>query len=97
MHLHLHNPEKIFDDNSDAAWHARVGEMWDGNEANGIAVAVKSGNTHVQLGADEWSAFEEVTAPVVDRWIAEMSDRGIDGQAIYDQAVKLIGENAATQ
>jgi len=88
--------QQIFMENSGAEWHARVGEMWDGNEANGIKVAVDSGNTHIQLSAEEWAALEEATAPVVDRWIAEMADKGIDGQAIYDAAVRLIGENTPT-
>ena len=88
--------QQIFLDNSGEDWHAEVGAIWDGAEAGGIGVATKSGNNHIQLSDEEWAAFEEATAPVVDRWIAEMNDKGIDGQALYDQAVKLIGENMAT-
>ena len=32
-------------------------------------------------------------APVVGRWIAEMNEKGIDGQALYDQAVELVSKN----
>lgn len=87
--------QQIFLDNSGADWHAEVGAIWDGSEVGGLNVAVKSGNTHIQLSDEEWAAFEEATAPVVGRWISEMDEKGIDGQALYDQAVKLITENMA--
>lgn len=88
--------QQIFLDNSDEEWHKEVGAVWDGAEAGGIGVAVKAGNTHIQLSDEEWAVFEDATAPVVDRWIAEMKEKDIDGQALYDQAVKLIDENMAS-
>ena len=87
--------QQIFLDASDEAWHGEVGNIWDGAEAFGIGVATENGNTHVQLSADEWAAFETAANPVVDRWIAEMGEKGIDGQAIYDEAVSLISANMA--
>ncbi|MGI9395256.1 MAG: C4-dicarboxylate ABC transporter substrate-binding protein, partial [Boseongicola sp.] len=88
--------QKIFTDNSGADWHAEVGAVWDGAEAGGLKVATSSGNTHIQLSDDEWAAFESAVAPVVDRWISEMSEKGIDGQALYDQAKNLVSENMAS-
>lgn len=88
--------QQIFTENSGPEWHAEIGAIWDGAEAGGLAVATKSGNTHIQLSEEEWAAFEEATAPVVDRWIAEMNEKGIDGQALYDRAVQLVTENMAT-
>ncbi|MGI9390081.1 MAG: TRAP transporter substrate-binding protein [Boseongicola sp.] len=88
--------QKIFADNSGAEWHAEVGAVWDGAEAGGLKVATSSGNTHIQLSDDEWAAFETAVAPVVDRWISEMNEKGIDGQALYDQAKKLVADNMAS-
>lgn len=88
--------QQIFLDASDEDWHAEVGGIWDGAEAFGIGVATKAGNTHVQLSDEEWAKFETAIAPVVDRWVAEMTSKGIDGQALYDEAVRLISENMAT-
>ena len=88
--------QKIFMDNSGSDWHAEVGEIWDGSEAFGIGIATKSGNKHVQLSEAEWAEFEKTVAPVVDRWIAEMKKKGIDGQALYDRATKLVSENMAS-
>lgn len=87
--------QTIFLDNSGVDWHAEVGAIWDAAEVGGLAVAVKSGNTHIQLTEAEWAEFETATAPVVTRWIEEMQAKGIDGQALYDEAVRLIGENTA--
>lgn len=88
--------QQIFLDASDEAWHEEVGGIWDGAEAVGINVATKAGNTHIQLSDEEWAKFEAATAPVVDRWIEEMTSKGIDGQALYEEAVRLITENMAT-
>lgn len=85
--------QKAFTDNSGLEWHKEIGEYWDGAEAFGISIATKSGNEHIQLTDAEWGEFETAVAPVVDRWIAEMNEKGIDGQALYDRAVKLVAEN----
>ncbi len=82
--------QKIFLDNSGAAWHEEVGNIWDGAEAGGIAVAVKAGNEHIQLSDAEWSEFEKAVEPVVGRWIKEMNDKGIPGQILYDKARELV-------
>ncbi len=88
--------KQIFIDNSDEEWHVEVGEIWDASEAGGIGVATKAGNKHIQLTEEEWAEFETAVAPVVDRWVTEMKEKGIDGQALYDQATKLVGENMKT-
>jgi TRAP-type C4-dicarboxylate transport system substrate-binding protein len=87
---------QIFIDASDEAWHDKIGKVWAKGEAVGIAVATKAGNEHVQLSKAEWAKFEEAVAPVVHRWIKEMSDKGIDGQALYDRAVQLVDQNMAS-
>ena len=88
--------QQIFLDNSGEDWHAEVGAIWDGSEAGGLKVATSSGNTHIQLSEAEWAPFEAAVAPVVDRWITEMTEKGIDGQALYDQAVQLVTDNMPT-
>ncbi|MDX1780732.1 MAG: TRAP transporter substrate-binding protein [Thalassovita sp.] len=87
--------QQIFIDNSGPEWHEEVGKVWAGADEFGIGLAVKSGNKHIQLSEEEWAKFEEAVAPVVGRWIAEMDEKGIDGQALYGQAVKLVNENMA--
>ncbi|CUJ97016.1 Neu5Ac-binding protein [Ruegeria denitrificans] len=89
--------QQIFIENSGPEWHAEVGEIWDGSEAFGIGIATKAGNEHIQLSSEEWNAFEAALEPVAARWIAEMNEKGIDGQAIYDRAVSLVSQNMSSQ
>ncbi|MBY6049020.1 TRAP transporter substrate-binding protein [Vannielia litorea] len=88
--------QAIFREASDEAWHAEVGEVWANADAHGIEVATGAGNTHIQLTDEEWAAFEEPMSTVVTRWIEEMNGQGIDGQALYDKAVELVGQNMQT-
>lgn len=85
--------QKIFRDNSGAAWHAEVGAIWDASEKGGIGVATRSGNTHIQLSEAEWAKFETAIAPVVDRWIKEMEEKGVNGRALYDKARELVAKH----
>jgi len=82
--------QKIFKDNSGAAWRAEVGRIWDAGEKNGIAVAVKAGNKHIKLTPAEWAKFETAMSPVVDRWIKEVGKKGVDGRKLYDTAVATV-------
>ncbi|MBT6094458.1 MAG: TRAP transporter substrate-binding protein [Rhodospirillaceae bacterium] len=84
--------QAIFLKESGTAWHDEVGAIWDGAEAFGIKMAVDSGNKHIQLSDSEWAKFEKAVSPVVGRWIKEMNSKGIDGKALYDRAVSLVGK-----
>lgn len=80
---------------SDEAWLREVGEMWRASDDGGIAAATGAGNTHVMLSADETATFMEATAPVVDRWIEEVTAAGIDGAGLVEKARAAIARNAA--
>ncbi|MFT6556546.1 MAG: TRAP-type C4-dicarboxylate transport system substrate-binding protein [Sneathiella sp.] len=82
--------QKIILDNSGPEWQKEVGNVWDASEKGGLGVATKSGNTHVVLSDAEWTVFEGKMAPVVDRWIEEVSSKGIDGRKLYDTAVATV-------
>ncbi|MFT5115362.1 MAG: TRAP-type C4-dicarboxylate transport system substrate-binding protein [Parasphingorhabdus sp.] len=86
--------QKAFMDASGADWWGKVGEIWRAGDDFGIGLAVKSGNKHIVLSEEETAAFDAALAPVVDRWIAEVATKGIDGQALVDQARKLIAKHS---
>ena len=86
--------KKAFDDASDDAWKAKVGDIWRGADEFGIDLAVKAGNTHVVLTPEETEAFRTRLDPVVGRWIEEVSGSGIDGQALVDKARELIAKHS---
>ena len=86
--------KKAFDDASDDAWKAKVGDIWRGADEFGIDLAVKAGNTHVVLTPEETEAFRTRLDPVVGRWIEEVSGSDIDGQALVDKARELIAKHS---
>ncbi|MEM7523551.1 MAG: TRAP transporter substrate-binding protein [Pseudomonadota bacterium] len=58
------------------------------------AIAEKANNNIIQLDEAEVARWKAAAAPVVDRWVAEMDDKGIGGAALIDQAKKLIAANS---
>ncbi|MHA1548837.1 MAG: TRAP transporter substrate-binding protein [Alphaproteobacteria bacterium] len=86
--------QKAFRGASSADWWARVGDIWSRTEEVGIGVATSAGNEHITLSKAETEAFRAALAPVVDRWIDEVSAKGIDGAALVAKARKLIAKYA---
>lgn len=86
--------QKAFKDASGRDWWAKVGDYWRASDDFGIGLAVKAGKTHVTLTQAETDAFMVALAPVVDRWIAEVSGAGVDGKALVAAARAGIKANA---
>ncbi|KUP90840.1 TRAP transporter substrate-binding protein [Tritonibacter horizontis] len=63
--------------------------MWD-MDAPAKKIAVDAGNTVVTLDEAEVARWKEAAEPVVDRWIADMESKGIDGAALIEEARALI-------
>jgi len=84
--------QKAFMDASGPDWWQEVGRIWGENDDNGIKVATDAGNEHITLTKEETEAFQKVLEPVVDRWVAEVKDKGIDGAALVAKARKLIAK-----
>lgn len=63
--------------------------MWD-MDVPGRKIADDAGNNIVQLDADEVARWKAASQPVVERWIADMDAKGIDGAALIEQAKALI-------
>ncbi len=56
----------------------------------GRDIAVAAGNTITTLDEAEVARFKEKAQPVIARWIADMESKGIDGNALIEQAKALI-------
>lgn len=67
--------------------------MWD-YDAPAREVAVNADNNIIQLDEAEVARWKEAAQPVISRWIADMDEKGIDGQALIDRAKALIAEKA---
>jgi TRAP-type transport system periplasmic protein len=66
--------------------------MW-GYDAPARQIAVDRGNNIVTLDEAEVARWKEKAQPVIDRWIADMETKGIDGKALIQQAKDLIVKN----
>lgn len=84
--------QKAFRDASGPDWWQKVGAIWAANDEGGIKVATAAGNEHIQLTQAETDAFKKVLEPVVQRWIDEVKEKGIDGAALVAKARKLIAK-----
>ena len=86
--------QKAFADASGKDWWKQVGEIWAASDDFGIGIATDSGNTHIQLSAEETAAFQSVLEPVVQRWIDEVNEKGIDGAGLVARAKELIAKHS---
>ena len=59
----------------------------------GRDIAVAAGNTIVELPPEEVARFKEKAQPVIERWVAEMDGKGIDGRALIEEAKALIAKH----
>lgn len=83
---------KIVDDNSGLEFSVFAGGVMEDNDAPARQVAADRGNNIVTLSEEDAAAWQAVAAPIYEEWVAEMSERGIDGQALIDEARTLIGK-----
>lgn len=84
--------QKAFKDASGKDWWGKVGDIWRAGDESGIKVATDSGNEHITLTEAETEAFRVATEPVVERWIKEVGEKGIDGAALVAKARELIAK-----
>lgn len=82
----------VMDDNSGLEFSMFAGETQAAYDAPSKQIAVDRGNNIVTLNADESAAWAAAAAPVTDAWVAEMADKGIDGQALIDQAKEMMAQ-----
>ncbi|GAB4178671.1 MAG: TRAP transporter substrate-binding protein [Thalassobaculales bacterium] len=84
--------KKVIDANSGMNIARRIGKVWDEGETPGINAAKARGNTFLYLPAAEVERFKAATRPVIDKWIADMTAKGVNGKALYDEAVALVAK-----
>lgn len=85
--------QQAFKDASGREWWGRIGELWRAADDFGIGLAVDSGNEHVVLTEDETAAFFDALEPVVERWVSEVNEKGIDGAGLVARARELVSAN----
>ncbi len=76
----------VIDANSGANVAREVGSNWEGFEESGTEALEAAGVERVVLSDEEAAKFNAVSEQIVQRWIDEVSEKGIDGAALVDKA-----------
>lgn len=86
--------KQVIDANSGIETAAWAGRVMDAGDVAGRAKAAADGNNIVTLDAAETARWAVAASSVVSDWVAEMKDRGIDGQALVDEAKALVEKHS---
>lgn len=76
-------------------WLAQLGTVWANTDDMGIAMAVDAGNEHIVLTAEQTALFEQALKPVIDRWVDEANNNGINAADLLAKAQTAIAKHAA--
>ncbi len=82
--------KKVIDANSGPETSAFLGRAQQAGDAPARKVAADRGNNIYTIPASELETWRKASQPVYDGWIKEMSDKGMDGKAMLEQAQALI-------
>lgn len=84
--------KKVIDDNSGGSQAEWLGKVWQDVEGPGEKLAAASGEL-LKLPPPEVAKLRAMTeAPVADRWIAEVKQKGLDGEALLKEARALLAK-----
>jgi TRAP-type C4-dicarboxylate transport system substrate-binding protein len=87
--------KKVIDDNSGQMAAAWAGRAMDSGDVSGRKKAMEAGNNIIVVDETETQRWREAAAPVVDKWIAEMNGKGIDGAMLVEDARALVEKYAS--
>ena len=82
--------KKVIDDNSGLEFSIFAGGTQADSDGPARQIAVDLGNNIVTLNEEETAVWRETSQPIYDTWVADMKEKGIDGQALIDEAKSLM-------
>ena len=80
------------DKNSGMKFAELAGNMWDDAGALILDMVKKRGNTINTISTDEKAKWMKATEPVIDAWIKQVKDKGLDGGKLLEQARALVAK-----
>ena len=81
----------VIDKNSGREFSAFLGRTQEGNDVPSRKVFAETpGYTMTTIAPAELDRWKKATATLDDEWVADMNKKGLNGQAMYDDAVKMI-------
>ncbi len=82
--------KKIIDANTGIEWSREIGKVFDSTTEPAKKLAAEQKGVFDVLSPAEYERWQKVTEPVIKEWITEVSAKGANGQALYDDAKALL-------
>ena len=82
--------QKVIDDNSGLEFSVFAGGTQSDSDGPARKAAADMGNNIITLDAEQTAVWKAASQPIYDEWVADMNSKGIDGQALIDEARMLI-------
>jgi len=82
--------QQVIEDNSGLAFSILAGGTQAAADVPTRQVAVDAGNSIITISGEDLKVWEDAAQPVYAEWLADMAGRGIDGQALIDEARALM-------
>ena len=82
--------QKVIDDNSGLEFSIFAGGTQADADGPSRQAAVDRGNNIVTVSGSDLDAWRAVSQPIFAEWVADMESKGIDGQALIDEARALM-------
>ncbi|MEP1329508.1 TRAP transporter substrate-binding protein [Pseudophaeobacter sp.] len=78
------------DENSGLEFSVFAGGVQEDSDGPAREFALDNGNNVITLDEAQTAEWRKLAQPVYDKWLADMTEKGIDGQALLDEASYLI-------
>ena len=82
--------QQVIDDNSGLEFSIFAGGTQADADGPAREFAVDNGNNIVTISEEDAAEWRAIAQPIYDSWVADMEERGIDGQALIDEARALM-------
>ncbi len=82
--------KQVIDDNSGLEFSIFAGGTQADSDGPARQLAVDNGNNIITVSGADLDAWKAAAQPIYDEWVADMESKGIDGQALIDEARALM-------
>ena len=86
--------QQVIDDNSGLEFSAFAGRTMEEYDAPAREMAEDLGNNIIVLDEAETKRWKDAASPMVEKWIADMKGKGIDGAMLVKDAQALVEKHA---
>jgi TRAP-type C4-dicarboxylate transport system substrate-binding protein len=80
----------VIDRNAGRNIAAEIGQVWMDVEQPGLQAAIDAGNEIIKWPVADKPEWQAAVQPAIERWLAEVGDAGIDGEALLEAATQAV-------